>query len=746
MLAYFKDAAKDITELSFSDCLESPDGVIARAEQDIAEILGAAKSHILTDGSTAGVYALVYLAKKRGGRLAIARNSHKSVYNACAVLGVEPYLLKTNERDGVLLPPAAADVEEAFKRENIGAVLVTTPRLFRKRGRSCRALARLCRRHGKLLLADGAHGAALRFDADEKESYAGNFADAWVDGAHKTLPTLTQGAILNLRDKALEEDAEDALNLFRTTRSLLSRHGKRRVRRQVHAGKGRGADGRSAPPAQFYQGKAEKSAASPFTNTATPSPSRSISPRRASPRRRLWKSFPAERCSPELENGRYVLFYLSPLTPPSSLGRLVPRHWRPSGGCVRCARARCRTLRTSRASSASPISRRSRSRTNTCRWKSASAASRRAVRASRRPAIPSWSRANRSPRKRRRRSAPLPIPSGSGKGRSPSSEWAAKRNLVLKTGVRMQLFENSRAMRMLRADAQAGRLSHAYLFLCPDARNLRRWLKELAAVLLGADARAKRLIAEECYSDCRIFPAPGEKAGVAEVKAMLDDVYIKPVEGEKKAFVAGQRAGYARPRAEQAPESAGRTARKRVLFAGRPRAKYSVLTTVRSRTKRLELLSFSEEETEAWLKEKFPARTDAHEIAALSGGILGKAEELAEGDSLTQEAQEAARLLSTLSPAGIPAAVRSCTDRQAAARLLSLLRLTLHDALAYQLGIGKRVSAAQEDTLRRVANRFGAAALVSAQEQITRAEKNLKFNANLPMCLEELFAGILEGR
>ena len=90
--------------------------------------------------------------------------------------------------------------------------------------------------------------------------------------------------------------------------------------------------------------------------------------------------------------------------------------------------------------------------------------------------------------------------------------------------------------------------------------------------------------------------------------------------------------------------------------------------------------------------------------------------------------------------------MRSCTDRQAAARLLSLLRLTLHDALAYQLGIGKRVSAAQEDTLRRVANRFGAAALVSAQEQITRAEKNLKFNANLPMCLEELFAGILEGR
>lgn len=308
----------------------------------------------------------------------------------------------------------------------------------------------------------------------------------------------------------------------------------------------------------------------------------------------------------------------------------------------------------------------------------------------------------------------------------------------------MQLFENSRAMRMVRADAQAGRLSHAYLFLCPDVRNLRRWLKELAAVLLGADARAKRLIAEECYSDCRIFPAPGEKAGVAEVKTMLDDVYIKPVEGDKKAFVLDNVQDMLAPAQnkllkvlEEPPEN--------VYFLLGATGEYSVLNTVRSRTKRLELLSFSEEDTAAYLEEKFPQRTDAREIAALSGGILGKAEELAEGDSLTQAAQEAARLLAPLSPAGIPAAVRACPDRQAAARLLPLLRLTFRDALAYKLGVGKRLSAVGEETLRRVANRFSAAQLVSAQEQITRTEKNLKFNANLPMSLEELFAGILEG-
>ena len=298
---------------------------------------------------------------------------------------------------------------------------------------------------------------------------------------------------------------------------------------------------------------------------------------------------------------------------------------------------------------------------------------------------------------------------------------------------------------MVRADAAAGRLSHAYLFLCPDARNLRRWLKRLAAILLDADGRAERLIEEECYSDCRIFPAPGEKAGVAEVRALLDDAYIKPVEGQRKVFVLDNVQDMLAPAQnkllkvlEEPPAN--------VYFLLGATGEYSVLTTVRSRTKRLELLSFTEEETEAYLKEKYPHRTDTREIAALSGGVLGRAEELAEGDSLTQAAQEAARLLATLSPAGIPAAVRAYADKGAAVQLLALLRLTLRDALAYKIGGVKRLSAADEEMLRRVAMRFSAAALVSAQEQIACAEKNLKFNANLPMSLEELFAGILEGR
>ena len=212
-----KNLSDDVTELSFSDCLESPNGVIAAAQEDVAQILGAAKSYFLTDGSSCGVYAMLYTARRRGGKVIVARNSHKSVYNACAVLGIEPVILKNNERDGILLQPCAVDVESAIKKEkDVCAVLLTSPDYYGNIA-DYAAVRRVCDRYGKILLVDGAHGAYLRFDPDASAAYAGSAADMWVDGSHKTMPTFTQGAILNVRRSDLCEDAEAALDLFRTT-------------------------------------------------------------------------------------------------------------------------------------------------------------------------------------------------------------------------------------------------------------------------------------------------------------------------------------------------------------------------------------------------------------------------------------------------------------------------------------------------------------------------------------------------
>ena len=321
MSAFFRDSALDVTELSFSDCLESPDGVIARAEEDIAALLGARRSHILTDGSTAGVFAMVFAAKRAGGKLAIARNAHKSVYNACAVLGVEPYILKINDRAGVLLPPTAADVEEAFKKERtVGGVLITSPDYYGNLA-DLAAIRKVCDRCGKSLYVDGAHGAFMRFDRELESQYAGNFADVWVDGAHKTLPTLTQGAIVSVGASGDAEAVEEGLQIFRTTSPSYPimasvEYGVKYMAKQ-------GAEHIDALRNQLTFLKARlKRRKIPFYEDsrtlvlAVDCGGAGIKARAAQ------RQLERRNIFAELQDGRYILFYFSPMTPPSALGKL----------------------------------------------------------------------------------------------------------------------------------------------------------------------------------------------------------------------------------------------------------------------------------------------------------------------------------------------------------------------------------------------------------------------------------------
>lgn len=212
----FPVAKIDVTELSYSDNLACPDGVIAKAQRDIAEILGAAHSYILTGGSTLGVFAMLFAASKRGTKVIVPRNCHQSVWNACRVLGLEPVIVQGNTEGGVIAPPDADTIARIVVNDvTISGLIVTSPDYYGNIA-PLEEYSRILKANKRLLMVDGAHGAHLAF-GPERQGYAGVYADIWVDGAHKTLATLTQGAILNLNDASLSADAEEGLSIFGTT-------------------------------------------------------------------------------------------------------------------------------------------------------------------------------------------------------------------------------------------------------------------------------------------------------------------------------------------------------------------------------------------------------------------------------------------------------------------------------------------------------------------------------------------------
>ena len=288
----------------------------------------------------------------------------------------------------------------------------------------------------------------------------------------------------------------------------------------------------------------------------------------------------------------------------------------------------------------------------------------------------------------------------------------------------MSLFTTeSRAYKIVSGDVSRGRVSHAYLLVCPDERNLRSFLKELAKLVMRADERAARLIDEEMHSDCRVFPAEGEKTAVSDVKDLLEGCYIKAQNKLLKVL-------------EEPPEN--------VYFILGTTSEFPVLTTVKSRSKRLDLFSFPQEKVERYIAEKYPFRPDAQEIAAASGGVLGVAERMAESEG---QGEDAALFALNLSPAAIPLAAKKYSSREELAKFLPMLRIAYRDMLLCKLGREDLLLAGgDKKIIRRAAARYTVAALVNAQERIGEFERDLKFNANAQAGMEALLAGILEGR
>ena len=76
----------DITEIDGFDNLHAPNGVIADTENRLKKIYKSTRSFISVNGSTAGILAGIHAVCNRDDTVIVARNCHKSVFNACMLL------------------------------------------------------------------------------------------------------------------------------------------------------------------------------------------------------------------------------------------------------------------------------------------------------------------------------------------------------------------------------------------------------------------------------------------------------------------------------------------------------------------------------------------------------------------------------------------------------------------------------------------------------------------------------------
>lgn len=213
--------ALDITEIDGADSLYEADGIIKQSEE-AASSLFECPTLYSTEGSSQCIRAMLYLAlmdakrKHKTCKVAAGRNAHKTFLSAAALLDLDVLWMFPPEDASYLSCVIEPEkLERLLEAEQPTAVYVTSPDYL---GHTCdiRALAEVCHRHDALLLVDNAHGAYLKF-LPESGHPLDLGADICCDSAHKTLPVLTGGAYLHIRDKELYALGKQALVLFGST-------------------------------------------------------------------------------------------------------------------------------------------------------------------------------------------------------------------------------------------------------------------------------------------------------------------------------------------------------------------------------------------------------------------------------------------------------------------------------------------------------------------------------------------------
>ncbi|MCO7127565.1 aminotransferase class I/II-fold pyridoxal phosphate-dependent enzyme [Sporolactobacillus shoreicorticis] len=208
----------DVNSMKPLDNLCHPVSVIKDAEMLAAEAFGAKHAFFMVNGTTSAVQSMVMCACKRGEKIIMPRNVHRSAINALILSGAVPVYVNpgVNHELGISLGMTLADVEQAIlENPDAKAVLVNNPTYYGVCSH-LQAITELAHRHNMLVLVDEAHGTHFYFGVGLPASAMSVGADMAAVSMHKSGGSLTQSSLLLVN--GLDEGyVRQIINLTQTT-------------------------------------------------------------------------------------------------------------------------------------------------------------------------------------------------------------------------------------------------------------------------------------------------------------------------------------------------------------------------------------------------------------------------------------------------------------------------------------------------------------------------------------------------
>ena len=198
----------DITEIDGFDNLHAPEEILRRLQEEAAGLYGADESFYLVNGSTGGILAAISAAVPKGGRILMTRGAHKSAYHAAylrnlTVSYLYPQMMKEYDIYDAVTPEQVA---EALRCEPVpDAVFLVSP-TYEGRIADIEKIAQIVHSKGIPLIVDEAHGAHLGLAEGFAKNSCQCGADLVIHSVHKTLPALTQSALLHVNSSRIDRE------------------------------------------------------------------------------------------------------------------------------------------------------------------------------------------------------------------------------------------------------------------------------------------------------------------------------------------------------------------------------------------------------------------------------------------------------------------------------------------------------------------------------------------------------------
>ena len=209
----------DVNSMKPLDNLCHPISVIREAEELAADAFGAAHAFLMVGGTTSSVQSMVLSTCKRGDKIIMPRNVHRSVINALVLCGAIPVYVnpEVDPRLGISLGMKREQVARAI-RENPDAVavLVNNPTYYGICS-DLRAIVEMAHEAGMYCLADEAHGTHFYFGDHMPVSAMEAGADMASVSMHKSGGSLTQSSLLLIGPGIHEGHVRKIINLTQTT-------------------------------------------------------------------------------------------------------------------------------------------------------------------------------------------------------------------------------------------------------------------------------------------------------------------------------------------------------------------------------------------------------------------------------------------------------------------------------------------------------------------------------------------------